>query len=101
MKKVKIVINVNYKLHTVKQLNLYLVKTGLLKLWVATPNKVAKQNGILCFVPQNFENPSSAAELLEKIMVIAHVIGKSENLGTKIDKLELDSECGPSFLENT
>ena len=58
---------------------------------------VAKQIGILCFVPQNFENPSSAAELLEKIMVIAHVIGKSENLRTKIDKLELDSECGPFF----
>ena len=34
-------------------------------------------------------------------MVIAHVIGKSENLGTKIDKLELDSECRPLFLENT
>ena len=50
---------------------------------------------------QNFENSSSAAELLEKIMVIAHLIGKSENLGTKIDKLELDSECGPFFLEIT
>ena len=49
-------------------------------------------------MPQNFENPSSAAELLEKIMVIAHVIGKSKNLGTKIDKLELDSECGPFFF---
>ena len=58
---------------------------------------IAKQIGILCFVPQNFENPSSAAELLEKIMVIAHVIGKSENLGTKIGKLELDSECEPFF----
>ena len=46
----------------------------------------------MCFVPQNFENPSSTAELLEKIMVIAHVISKSEYLGTKIDKLELDSE---------
>ena len=77
---------------------------GLLKLWVATPNGVAQNNfgvakqiGILCFVPQNFENPSSAVELLEKIMVIAHVIGKSKNLETKIDKLELDSECGPFF----
>ena len=60
-----------------------------------------KQIGILCFVPQNFKNPSSAAELLEKIMVIAHVIGISENLGTKIDKLELGSECRPFFLENT
>ena len=48
-------------------------------------------------MPQKF-NPSSAAELLAKIMVIAHVIGKSENLGTKIDKLELDSECGPFFF---
>ena len=47
-------------------------------------------------MPQKF-NPSSAAELLGKIMVIAHVISKSENLGTKIDKLELDSECGPFF----
>ena len=63
-------------------------KTRLLKLWVATPNGVAKQIGILCFVPRNFENPSSVAELLEKIMVIARVIGKSENL-------ELGSECGP------
>ena len=51
-------------------------------------------------MPQKF-NPSSAAELLAKIMVIAHVISKSENLGTKIDKLELDSESGPFFLENT
>ena len=51
-------------------------------------------------MPQNFENPSSAAEPLEKIMVIAHVIGKSENLGTEIDKLELDSECGPFFREH-
>ena len=74
--------------------------TGLLKLSVATPNGVAQNNfgvskqiSILCFVPQNFENPSSAAELLEKIMVIAHVIRKSENSGTKIDKLELVSEC--------
>ena len=48
-------------------------------------------------MPQKF-NPSSAAELLAKIMVIAHVISKSENLGTKIDKLELDSECGPFFF---
>ena len=41
-------------------------------------------------------------ELLEKIMVIAHVIAKSENLGIKIDKLELDSKQRPffSFLEN-
>ena len=67
------------------------INTGLLKLWVA------KQIGILCFVPQNFENSSSAAELLEKIMVIVHLIGKSENLGTKVDKLELNSECGPFF----
>ena len=51
-------------------------------------------------MPQNFENPSSAAELLEKIMVIANVIGKSENLGTKIDKLELDSERGPFFRDH-
>ena len=51
---------------------------------------------------RNFENPSSAAELLEKIMVIAHVIGKSKNLGTKIDKSELNSGWGPFFfLENT
>ena len=35
-----------------------------------------------------------AAELLEKIMVIAHVIGKLESLGTKINKSELDSEWG-------
>ena len=49
---------------------------------------------------QNFENPSSATELLEKIMVIAHVISKLENLGTKIDKLELDSECGPFFRKH-
>ena len=48
-------------------------------------------------MPRNFENPSNAAELLEKIIVIAQVIGKSKNLGTKIDKLELDSECGPFF----
>ena len=60
-----------------------------------------KQIGILCFVAQNFENRSIAAELLEKIMIIAHVISKSENLGTKFDKLELDSKCGPLFLENT
>ena len=59
-----------------------------------------KQIGILCFVVQNFENLSSVAELLEKIMVIAHVIGKPENLGTKIDKLELDSECRPFFREH-
>ena len=26
--------------------------------------------------------------------------GKSENFGTKIDKLELDSECGPFFKEH-
>ena len=31
---------------------------------------------------------------------IAHVIGKLENLGTKIDKLELDSECEPFFREH-
>ena len=37
-------------------------------------------------------------ELLEKIMVIAHVIAKSENLGTKIDKLELDSKQRPFFF---
>ena len=64
-------------------------------------DELLKQIGILYFVPQNFENSSSAAKLLEKMMVIAHVIGKSKNLGTKIDKLELDSECGPCFLENT
>ena len=34
-------------------------------------------------------------------MVNAHVIDKSENLGTKIDKLELDPECESFFLENT
>ena len=49
-------------------------------------------------MPQNFGNPSSAAEHLEKIMVIAHVIGKSKNLGTKIDKSEFDSEWLPFFL---
>ena len=49
-------------------------------------------------MPQNFENPSSAAKLLEKIMVIAHVISKSKNLGTKIDKLEFDSKCRPFFF---
>ena len=70
----------------------YDLKQGFLNYW-----STMKEIGILCFVPQNFENPSSAAELVEKIMVIAHVIGKSENFGTKIDKLELDSECGPFF----
>ena len=60
---------------------------------------VAKEIGVLCFVPRNLENPSSAAELLEKIMNIAHAIGKSENLGTKIDKSELDSDWD-LFLEN-
>ena len=63
-------------------------------------NYVAKQIGILCFVLQNFENPSSAAGFLEKIMVIAHAIGKSENLGTKIDELELDFKCRPFFREH-
>ena len=67
---------------------------GLLKIILGSRNKLA----FLCFVLQNFENPSSATELLEKIMVIAHVIGKSENLGTKIDKLELDFECGFFFF---
>ena len=57
---------------------------------------VTKQSSILLFVPQNFENPSSTAELLEKIIVIAHVIGKSENSGTKIDKSVLDAEWEPS-----
>ena len=49
-------------------------------------------NWILCFVPPNFENLSSAPKLVEKSMVIAHVFDKSENLGSKIDKSELDSE---------
>ena len=49
-------------------------------------------------MPQNFKNPTSATKLFEKIMVIVHVIGKSENLRTKIDKLELDSECGSFFF---
>ena len=53
---------------------------------------------VLC--TRNFENSSSAAELLEKIMIVAHVMGKSENLRTKIDKLELDSEWEPFFREH-
>ena len=56
---------------------------GLLKLWVVTPNGILKQIGIYCFVSQNFENPSSGAELLEKIIVIAHVIGKSREFEDK------------------
>ena len=67
---------------------------------MGSPKIILGSRNKLCFVPQNFENPSSAAELLEKIMVIAHVIGKSENSGTKIDKLELNSECGPFFREH-
>ena len=67
--------------------NLFRIAQGFLNY--GSRNKLA-----LCFVPQNFENSSSVTELLEKIMAIAHIIGKSENLGTKIDKLELDSECG-------
>ena len=61
---------------------------------------VAKQIGILCFVSRNFENPSSAVELLEKLMVIAHVIGKSENMGIKIGKSQFHSECGPFFRKH-
>ena len=57
---------------------------------------VTKQSSIFFFVPRNFENPSSGAELLEKTIVIAHVIGKSENLGTKIDKSVLDADWEPS-----
>ena len=62
---------------------------------------VAKQIGILCFEPQKFENPSSAAELLEKIMVIAQVIGKSENLGQKLTNWSLILSADLLFLENT
>ena len=58
-------------------------RTGLLKLWVTTPNGVAKQIGILCFVPRNFVNRCSVAELFGEIMVISHVMDKSENLGDK------------------
>ena len=46
-------------------------------------------NWLFVLCPANFENASSAAKLFEKIMVIAHLINKSE---TKIDKSELDSE---------
>ena len=55
--------------------------------------------GSLCFVLRNFENASSASKLFENVLVIAHVVNKSENLGTKIDKSELDSD-EDLFLKN-
>ena len=45
-----------------------------------------------CASCRETENPSSAAKLFEKFMVIAHVIDKSENLRTKIDKSQLGLE---------
>ena len=81
-----------------KTFNYYWFGSGLFKLWVATPNRIAKEVGILCFVPGNFENSSSATELFEKIMVIACVIGKSGNSEIKLDKLELDSDWEAFFF---
>ena len=74
------------------------------RLRMGSPKIILALRNKLAFCPlcrKTLKIPSCAAELLEKIKVIAHVIGKPENSGTKIDKLELDSECEPFFLENT